>query len=64
MDLLGRYSTGEDGSPIIAINEAMKHGARLQNNKITFLFVDKDPARIAQLKLELQGIDIPGNFII
>jgi three-Cys-motif partner protein len=60
----GRYANGEDGSPIIALNEALKHAPRLQNNELTFLFIDERPDRIEQLKTELQGLNIPRNFII
>lgn len=60
----GRYSTGEDGSPLIALNEALKHSQRLQNNFITFLFIDKDPSRIVQLNQEIQALSIPPNFVI
>ena len=39
----GRYKKGEDGSPIIALREALKYSQRLQKKRITFLFIDEAP---------------------
>ena len=46
---LGRYTGGEVGSPIIALQEALKNSSRLKGTEIVFLFVDDDADRIAQL---------------
>jgi three-Cys-motif partner protein len=35
----GRYNNGEPGSPVIALNEALKHQQRLHSRNITFLFI-------------------------
>ena len=51
----GRYKGGEDGSPIIALREALKYSQRLKNNEITFLFVDERADRIAHLNAELNN---------
>ena len=59
----GRYEGGEDGSPIIALKEAIKQD-RLQKNKPVFLFIDEREDRIEQLKNELQHMTIPNNFEI
>ena len=37
----GRYSKGEDGSPIIALKEALKFKDKIKS-KITFLFIEKN----------------------
>ncbi|MEM7034638.1 MAG: three-Cys-motif partner protein TcmP [Chloroflexota bacterium] len=60
----GRYNGGEIGSPIIALQEAMKQGQRLQGKKLTFLFMDAENDRIEHLKTELANLSIPDNFNI
>ncbi len=60
----GRYQGGEDGSPIIALKEAMNHRERLSSHEITFLFLDERKDRIDQLKEEIDLLDIPKNFKI
>jgi three-Cys-motif partner protein len=60
----GRYKGGEDGSPIIALREALSHSMRLQNNKVTFLFIDERADRIEHLRAELSSWTIPSNFQI
>ena len=60
----GRYKGGEDGSPVIALKEAMKHNTRLSNREITLLFIDGDKRRIDHLKLELASLSIPANFSV
>ncbi len=49
----GRYRNRELGSPIIALNEALKHQQRLNGRKVTFLFIDERPDRIEHLQHEL-----------
>lgn len=58
----GRYHGGEDGSPIIALKEAMNHSERLANNEITFLFLDERKDRIDQLTEEIGQMNLPPNF--
>jgi three-Cys-motif partner protein len=58
----GRYAGGEDGSPIIAIKEALKHSERLNNRELTFLFIDNCKSRIEHLKDELAAMELPNNF--
>lgn len=60
----GKYKGGEDGSPIIALREAIKHSERLKGNTVTFLFVDERPDRIAHLKGELAKFPIPSNYVV
>lgn len=57
----GRYSLGEPGSPIIAIDTALEQRARINAN-ITFLFVEKDPDRASMLRSIVNDIDIPPGF--
>ncbi|MBO9333604.1 MAG: three-Cys-motif partner protein TcmP [Roseiflexus sp.] len=42
----GRYEGGEDGSPIIALKEAMNPRERLASHEIIFLFLDERKDRI------------------
>lgn len=58
----GRYKGGEEGSPIIAVKEAMKHMALLAQSNVTFLFIDERQDRIDHLKSELALINPPNNF--
>lgn len=60
----GKYVGGEVGSPIIALEEAVKHAARLVGNQVTFLFMDERSDRIAQLNSELQHFPVPSNFSV
>ncbi len=57
----GRYSKGEDGSPIIALGVALDQ--RTQSGAtIRFLFVEKDEDRARVLKEIVDVVDIPRNF--
>jgi three-Cys-motif partner protein len=60
----GKYTGGEPGSPIIALQEAAKQNTRLQQNTVTFLFNDEDPDRVAHLQHELGLLTTPRNFNI
>ena len=58
----GRYKGGEPGSPIIALREALKHGKRLNNVNLSFIFMDVRADRIAHLENELANFPAPNNF--
>lgn len=60
----GRYKGGEDGSPIVALKEAMKHNTRFTNRDVTFLFIDSEECRVEHLKSELALLPIPANFSV
>lgn len=57
----GRYLGGEDGSPIIALKEALKQPI-LATSKVNFLFIDERVDRIEHLEKELSTLTIPKNF--
>ena len=59
----GRYIGGEDGSPVIAVREAMRQPL-LANSRVTFLFIDERPDRISHLESILASIRKPNNFNI
>jgi three-Cys-motif partner protein len=57
----GKYVGGEDGSPIIALKEAIKQPI-LASSEVIFLFIDERPDRISHLEAELSSLKIPKNF--
>ena len=57
----GRYLGGEEGSPIIALNEACKQPV-LATSEVNFLFIDERADRIKHLEDEISLLRIPGNF--
>jgi three-Cys-motif partner protein len=57
----GKYLGGQDGSPIIAIKEALKQPV-LASSNVTFLFIDERADRIQRLESELSLLEIPDNF--
>jgi three-Cys-motif partner protein len=59
----GKYLGGEDGSPIIALKEALKQPV-LRNSEVSFLFIDERADRIDHLKSELSFLTIPSKFHI
>lgn len=52
---------GEPGSPIIALDEAIQHPARIQS-EVAFLFIEADQDRAEYLKSLLAEKEIPSNF--
>jgi three-Cys-motif partner protein len=58
----GRYKGGEDGSPIIAVKQAINHFGRLQDREVIFIFIDEREDRIEHLKKEIALMTIPSNF--
>lgn len=59
----GRYSKGEDGSPIIALKVALEHQA-LIGSTITFLFVEQRKDRADVLEQILDEIEHPPRFLV
>ena len=57
----GRYSKGEDGSPIIALDAAVYHRAKIQST-IRFLFIELNKDRAAVLQELVDEIDRPKQF--
>ncbi len=57
----GKYLGGEDGSPIIALKEALIQPA-LENSNVNFLFIDERADRVNHLETELSLLKIPTNF--
>lgn len=57
----GVYKGGEDGSPIIALKEALAHRDRL-HGEVVFMFVEADSARAQNLDGAISQLTLPGNF--
>lgn len=60
----GIYSNNEEGSPIIAINTALKQPSLKKSKKIIFLFIEKHPERLQSLKtlINEKYQNLPSNF--
>jgi three-Cys-motif partner protein len=61
----GRYTGGEPGSPLIALQVAVEHKAKHEDmlrGDVVFLFVDERKDRIDHLKAELTRVPLPKNF--
>jgi three-Cys-motif partner protein len=58
----GRYSHGEDGSPVIALKVALAHRPALQA-ELVFTFVEERADRAAHLRsVEIPALALPPNF--
>jgi three-Cys-motif partner protein len=57
----GRYSEGEDGSPVIALRAALDQQIP-STTRLIFLFVEEDPERAEVLQQIVDTIDRPSNF--
>lgn len=57
----GRYSKGEEGSPIIAISTALYH-RKTMNGELIFLFVEEREDRAENLKQEISSLELPKHF--
>ncbi len=56
----GRYSGGEPGSPLVAIDAARTHGSKITGD-IHFWFIDERQDRIEHLREELTKSTLPSN---
>lgn len=58
----GRYSAGEQGSPLIALESARQHAGRLRG-EVSFVFVEEDRNRSDRLRQEIAALGaLPQNF--
>lgn len=57
----GKYSKGELGSPIIALNVAKNHSVKL-TSQLNFIFIEADKKRAEHLESEINSLTIPENF--
>ena len=59
----GRYSEGEEGSPIIALRVALEHRAQITAT-LRFVFIEREQERANVLREIVESIDVPVNFRI
>lgn len=57
----GRYSKGERGSPIVALETALHHRKKM-GGELFFVFIDKREDRIENLKCEIAELNLPECF--
>ena len=57
----GLYAGGEKGSPIIALESAIKQKAAL-SKELVFLFIEERKTRADQLRKEIDALGCPANF--
>ena len=58
----GRYQDGQEGSPLVALDVALRHRKRL-NCELVFVFVEEDLERARWLEqVELPRVNRPDNF--
>ena len=57
----GRYAGGEPGSPIIALESAKTHKAKL-SKELAFLFVEERKDRADNLSKEIEALECPDSF--
>lgn len=57
----GRYKSGEAGSPVIALDVAVRH-RKSTAGEIAFWFIEEREDRLAHLKQELAAISVPTHF--
>lgn len=56
----GEYSTGEEGSPLIALNSVIQHShSELGNIDVEYIFIELDPKRLAHLKKKIANTLTP-----
>ncbi|MGO9490386.1 MAG: three-Cys-motif partner protein TcmP [Solirubrobacteraceae bacterium] len=56
----GRYSTGEDGSPVVMLNAFLEHKQReLITADLIYLFIEERKDRIEQLRDEIAKLSLP-----
>ena len=57
----GQYSGGEPGSPIIALEAASSHQAKLAG-ELVFIFIEERADRVAHLKSRIAALRLPTQF--
>jgi three-Cys-motif partner protein len=55
----GRYSTGEDGSPLLMVSAYLEHSGEISATP-HFFFIEDDHERIAHLRGEIDALEVPG----
>lgn len=59
----GEYVGGEPGSPVIALEAARTHQAKLARD-LVFIFIEERPDRVAHLKGLIATLELPAGFSV
>ncbi|MCK4830868.1 three-Cys-motif partner protein TcmP [bacterium] len=62
----GKHSTGEEGSPLVALRTLLEHRARdriLQKSEVNFVFIERNKENYKRLERELSIIEYPTSRI-
>jgi three-Cys-motif partner protein len=60
----GRYTGGEPGSPIVAVETVLAHQHDLSSKELVFLFVEEDADRHRHLVQEIAKLEVPSYIKI
>jgi three-Cys-motif partner protein len=63
----GAYASGQLGSPLVALDTLLQHQALdrlLKKSEFRFLFIERDPANLEQLKKELASRTLPKGVFV
>ncbi len=61
----GRYSTGEDGSPLIMLKAFLEHDQReLITANLIYLFIEERTDRVGRLKEEVATLELPSQVTV
>ena len=61
----GRYSTGEDGSPLVMLKAFLEHAQReLITANLTYLFIEEREDRIERLREEVGALKLPEQVAV
>jgi three-Cys-motif partner protein len=59
----GRYSTGEDGSPLLMIKAYLEHSGEITAT-VHYYFIEDDPKRVEYLRREVAAIELPASLTV
>lgn len=62
----GKHSTGEEGSPLVALRTLLEHRAMnqiLQKSEVNFVFIERDEENCKRLRSQLTAIEYPTHRI-
>jgi three-Cys-motif partner protein len=59
----GRYSTGEDGSPLLMIKAYLEHSGEI-TAAVHFYFIEEDADRVAHLRGEVDTLSLPASVTV
>jgi three-Cys-motif partner protein len=57
----GRYSTGEDGSPLLMLRACLEHSGEIRA-ALRYYFIEENDARVAHLRSEVGALTLPPSI--